>query len=158
MRTASLLWLVLALPLQAADKKPVAIDDLMKIRNVLDPRISPDGSEVAYVVSVLDEEKGKYNSDLWLVTIKDKKTVQLTRHPGRDDTPRWSPDGKTIAFISDRSGKPQIWLLPLTGGEPRKLAEATAHASDLAWSPDGNSIAFLAPEVETEGEKAFKKL
>src|SRR5436305_13849228 len=109
MRAVSLLCLVLALPVQAADKRPVTVDDLMKIRNVGEVRIAPDGSAVAYVLTVLDEEKYKYDSDIWLVNVKDRKPVQLTRAPGRDDTPRWSPDGKTIAFLSDRGGKPKGW-------------------------------------------------
>jgi dipeptidyl aminopeptidase/acylaminoacyl peptidase len=153
MRAAALLCFVFALPLQADDRKPVTIDDLMKVRNVLDPHISPDGSEVAYVVSVIDEDKGKYNSDLWLVTIKDKKTVQLTRRPGRDDTPRWSPDGKTIGYISDRSGTAQVWLLPRTGGDPRQATRHATPVTEFAWSADGKQIAFLAKDADTDEDK-----
>src|SRR5205085_3209055 len=111
----------LVMPLSAADRRPVTVDDLMKVRNVGEAWINPDGDAVVYVLTVLDAEQGKYNSDLWLVQVKDRKTWQLTRAPGRDDTPRWSSDGKMIAFISDRSGKPQVWLLPVQGGEAHKL-------------------------------------
>src|SRR4051794_24647707 len=157
MRAVSLIWLMLVLPGQAADKRSVTVDDLMKIRNVGEIRVTPDGSAVAYVLTVLDEEKNKYDSDIWLVNVKDKKTTQLTRAPGRDDTPRWSPDGKTLAFLSDRSGKAQVWLLPRDGGEPRKLTDHVTAVSDMAWSPDGKTLAFLAADPETEQEKAFKK-
>src|SRR5205823_2736437 len=118
-----------------------------------DPRISPDGSEVVYVVSVLDEEKGKYNSDLWLVTIKDKKAVQLTRRPGRDDSPRWSPNGKTIAFISDRSGSAQVWLLSRADGDPRQATRHATAITDYAWSADGKYLAILAKDADSEEDK-----
>src|SRR5215210_3320229 len=86
--------------IRAAEKRPVTIDDLMKVRNILDLRMSPDGTEVLYVLSVLDAEKGKYNTNVWVVPVKDGKSLQLTRGTGRDDTPRWSADGKRVAFLS----------------------------------------------------------
>ena len=90
---------------------------LMKIRNVSDPQISPDGETVVYVISEVDFKEGVYNSDLWKVSVQGGPAVKLTNGPRRDDTPRWSPDGKRIAFLSDRGGSVQVWVISPDGGE-----------------------------------------
>ncbi len=124
--------------------RPMTVDDLLAVKSVSDPQLSPDGKLVAYVVSAVDVEKNKSNSDLWLVPVEGGEPKRLTTSPGADNHPRWSPDGKTIAFNSDRSGSTQIWLLPLDGGEARPLTKLPIDASGPIWSPKGDKIAFAA--------------
>ncbi len=125
-------------------KRPMKVDDLLAVRGVSDPQVSPDGRLVAYVVSELNRETGKSNSDLWLVPTAGGEARRLTTAPGADNHPRWSPDGKTIAFVSDRSGSAQVWLLPTDGGEARQLTKLPIDVSGPIWSPKGDKLAFVA--------------
>ena len=109
-----------------------------------DPQLSPDGTLVVYVVSELDRATDKNNSSLWLVPSAGGQPKQLTTAPGANNHPRFSPDGKTIAFVSHRSGSDQIWLLPIDGGEPRQLTKLPIDVSGPLWSPKGDKIAFTA--------------
>lgn len=129
----------------AAEKRPITIEDIYQIQNVEDPQISPDGQWVAYVHMTIDKFENTYKRNIWLVSTSGGKPSQLTRS-GKDTTPRWSPDGRTLAFVSARSKKPQIYLLSLLalGGEPRALTNMPNGATTPAWSPDGQRVAFLA--------------
>jgi len=133
--------------------RPATIDDLMKIKNIHDARISPDGTRILYVISEAELNGNFYNSDIWVVDTEGGPPFRLTNGPRRDDTPRWSSDGKQIAFISDRDGKNQIWLINPSRGEAWKLTDTKNGVGSFYWSPDSSRIAFLLPEPETEEEK-----
>ncbi len=150
--------------------RPVTIDDLFNVTLVGDPRLSPDGTQVAYVVSRLDKAADDYRSAVWLVPTAGGEPRQLTSGSARDSAPRWSPDGRRIAFVSSRpphlpvpplveappaggapakpkaepKPSPQVWVVPVDGGEARQLTNQPDGASSPAWSPDGQTIAFLS--------------
>lgn len=140
---ACLLMLMAASPLFAAGR-PMTVDDLLAVKGVSDPQLSPDGSLVVYVVSEPDKTTGKNTTSLWMVSSAGGQPKQLTTASGTNNHPRFGPDGKTVAFVSHRSGSNQIWLLPLDGGEAHQLTKLPIDASGPIWSPQGDKIAFTA--------------
>ncbi len=138
-----LLLIASAHPALAAGR-PMTIDDLLAIKSVSDPQISPDGKSVVYVVSELDRATDKSNSDLWLVPAAGGEPKRLTTSEGTDNHPRWRPDGQAIAFVSSRGGSSQVWLLPIDGGEARPLTKLPIDVSGPIWSPQGDKVAFVA--------------
>src|SRR5947209_812965 len=141
----SLLLLAYASTAFAAGRA-MTVDDLLAVKSVSDPQVSPDGKLVVYVVSELDRATDKSNSDLYLIPIAGGEPKRLTTSSGADNHPRWSPDGRSIAFVSTRGGSSQVWLLPLDGGEARQLTRLPIAVAGPIWSPKGDTIAF-ATEV-----------
>lgn len=136
----------------SAQNRPFTIDDLMKIKTATQTAISPDGSQVLYVVVDPDLKNSVENSDIWMVSASGGTPIKLTNGPKRDDSPRWSPDGKQVAFISDREGTSQIYLISPFGGEATKLTSVQTGIISFAWSPDGKQIAYNVPEGPTPDE------
>lgn len=114
-----------------------------------DPEISPDGSRIVYVVARVDSERDDYESDLWLIDGDAAPRPFVTAH-GEDLHPRWSPDGKRLAFASTRAGKRQIFVLETSGGEAWQLTKETEGVGGFAWSPDGARIAYTARPASPE--------
>jgi dipeptidyl aminopeptidase/acylaminoacyl peptidase len=135
----------LARPALAAGR-PMTVDDLLAVKGVSDPQISPDGKRVVYVVSEIDRGANKSNSSLWMVPVEGGEATRLTTTPGTNNHPRWSPDGKHVAFVSSRGGSAQVWLLPIEGGEPRQLTTLPIDVAGPVWSPRGDKL-IVAAEV-----------
>jgi len=123
-------------------------EDVLALTGVADPRLHPDGNRVAYVVWSIDAEEREYRSAIWLAARdSSSRPRRLTAGEKRDSQPRWSPDGTRLAFVSSRGDEKssgQIYVLPLEGGEARKLTDLKDDPAELAWSPDGTQIAFVA--------------
>jgi dipeptidyl aminopeptidase/acylaminoacyl peptidase len=135
--------LVAGVDAQDTAKHAMAFDDLIKLQRVSEPEISPDGKWVAYTVATPDMEANRNASNIWMAATAGGEAVQLTQS-GKDSSPVWSPDGKTIAFVSSRSGDSQVYLLSMEGGEPHPLTKLSTGADLAIWSPDGKTIAFTS--------------
>lgn len=138
--------------------------DITRITLVGDAQISPDGRRAAFVVTTLSEEKDESLSNIWVADTAGGAPRRFTGGPKRDTTPRWSPDGSRLAFISERERKkkPQLYVMPADGGEPVRLTDLKNGVGDPVWSPDGAHIAFVArvggwQEPEDEEERAKSK-
>ncbi|MGB7342445.1 MAG: S9 family peptidase [Phototrophicaceae bacterium] len=141
------------------EKRLITIEDLVKIKYVQDPQISPDGQWIAYVVMSTNQMDQKYDRDIYLAASDGSQTVRLTRS-GNNTSPCWSPDGKHIAFVSTRAERPQIYVLPVQhAGEARALTSHANGAVAPAWSPDSQMIAYLSSSniVEREQEDSNEK-
>jgi dipeptidyl aminopeptidase/acylaminoacyl peptidase len=142
---------------------PFGPGDLAALREVRDPRLSPDGAWVAYVVRTSDTKEDRVTGDLWMTSWDGARTVQLTHTPkDSESSPRWSPDNRYLAFLAARGGddaKTQVWLLDRSGGEARPLTKLPGGVGDLAWSPDGRRLALIAsdPDPDEPAEDAKDK-
>ncbi|HZQ27580.1 MAG TPA: prolyl oligopeptidase family serine peptidase, partial [Acidimicrobiales bacterium] len=135
--------------------------DVGRLVDVSDPRVSPDGRWVAFVVTTVDLDDNDYRSKVWLVPTDGREPARpLTRGDGRDQRPRWSPDGHQLAFVSHREDEgTQLLVLPVRGaGEVQPVARWPEEIEDVAWSPDGSRIAFSARDRDEDryGKKKAK--
>ena len=128
---------------QDASKHPIAFEDMIRMHRVAEAQVSPDGKWVAYTVATPDMEANRNASNIWVVPTAGGAEMQLTQS-GHDTSPVWSPDGKTLAFLSSRDGNSQVYLLPMDGGEARELTHLSTGADIVKWSPDGKTIAFTS--------------
>ncbi|MGO0063771.1 S9 family peptidase [Brevibacillus fluminis] len=145
-------------------KRKVTPEDLFSLQFVGDVQISPDGKKALYVHTAVNGEKDGYFSSLWLTDFTDQGSRFTHPQPDRlvkDHSPRWSPDGQSIAFLSNRSGMDQVWLIPADGGDAKQLTELPTNVQSIAWSPDGKRLACLIQDVEdtsTTDVKVITKL
>ena len=128
----------------AAQKRAITFDDYIALKTVSDPQLSPDGKWVAYTVSTPSLQDNRNVSRVWVVEVATGKSRQLTGGPGSNRQPRWSPDGKTLAFISTRDSGAQVWVLPIAGGDARKVSSLADGASDPIWLPDGSGLLVVS--------------
>ncbi|MBM3788758.1 MAG: S9 family peptidase, partial [Acidobacteria bacterium] len=149
--------------LSAQETRPLKVEDIFAFKNVGDPRISPDGKWVAYTVSAMDAKEDSSDTDIYMCPIEGGAAIQLTSSKKSESSPRWSPDGRYLAFLSAREGNnSQIWLLNRTGGEAVKVSDFKTSASSIVWSPDSRRLALVMSDpdpdrVEPEGEEAKSK-
>ena len=123
-----------------AQKQPLSFEKFIALETAGDPRPSPDGALVAYSVSVPSLQENRNISRIWLVPAAGGAARVLTRGPGSDRAPRWSPDGRWVAFISTRGGSPQVWRVAPAGGVPVQLTRVATGVNDFLWAPDGKAL------------------
>src|SRR6266853_4172115 len=143
-----------------AQQRAISDSDLFAFRWVASPQISPDGRQAAYVLVTVNAKHDGYETSLWLVNTDGASPPRRVTAGPRDGAPRWAPDGSTLAFVRPTDGRPQLYLLPLSGGEAQQLTDLPKGASPAAWSPDGKTIAFTsttAPEDLAKPEKSAKQ-
>ncbi len=147
----------LAIPVTAQDKV-LTPEMILRIRQAADAQISPDGSRVMVQVSrprTADEKLGSAVPELWLVPSSGGEPARFTTNDEGDRAARWSPDGRTIAFLSRRPGNEftQVYLLPVGGGEAHRLTNAENAVSAFKWAPDGKSVAYTVTDPKTKDER-----
>ncbi len=147
-RAIAVLLLILAAggrPAGAAEAPhPFTARDMHAMQRISDPRPSPDGRQIAYVVRTTDFAANRGRFDLWLMGIDGSGATRLTAHEAADTEPRWAPDGKSLYFLSSRSGSSQVWRMPVPGSEKAavQVTDLPLDVANLLVSPDGSRLAF----------------
>lgn len=142
------------------EKVPVSAEDVLRVKDPSIPQLSPDGRHVVFALSTVDEEAQEARSHLWLLDLDTGDVRQFTTGKGKDTMPRWSPDGRWVAFLSNRENEKEmhLWVIPADGGEARQVtSKPVLRVLDFDWSPDGEYLVFTAkarrpdePEKEEE--------
>ncbi len=162
--TFASLGVVLWLPAQESTPKPasatprnITIDDFFQIRDVSQPEMSPDGQWVVYSVRTWMLKDDKNEQRLWMVSTHSGDPIPMTAEGVSSSYPRWSPDGKYLAFLSSRNaGKSQVWLLNRLGGEAVRLTDTVQGVTDFEWSPDSTRLILVLQDPKSEDAEAAK--
>lgn len=161
MRTVSaaavILFLAAGSPVesQTPARRPLAASDIYHLRQLRDPQLSPDGKWVAYTVSSVDSAKDRNVSHIWMTSWDGTHALQATSSTESESTPRWTPDGRYLSFLSSRGGADddQLWLLNRMGGEATRITHVEGGISDYVWSPDGKRAVFVVTDPDSaEGD------
>ncbi len=141
---------------KASAPKLLTPEDSLNLRTISDVQFSPDGNRLAFVVT--EPAKGERRArHIWLYEKQSGSLRQFTYSAKSDFWPRWSPDGKQLAFLSNRDEQQQVYAMHANGGEASALTKGKRGVQNFAWSPGGKQIAFLAPDAKTEAEEKKEK-
>jgi dipeptidyl aminopeptidase/acylaminoacyl peptidase len=152
---AAVLTAVLSGIASAQAQRAMTLDDMFAVKRVSDPQISPDGKTIAYTITTVDKDANNSHNEIWLAPAGGGAPIQLTNNPKQDRHPRWSPDGKWIAFESNRSGSYQIYITDPDGNNLKQLTSISTEATGAVWSPDGKNLAFVSTVYPEFSDKAF---
>jgi dipeptidyl aminopeptidase/acylaminoacyl peptidase len=136
-------------------RHPLKLEDIHRFRDVRDPQVSPDGKLVAYVVGTVDIKEDKPSAHIWVASLDGQSDRQMTFSQDSEGSPRWSPDGKYLAFTSSRPGKArgnQVWLLDRNGGEAMQLTEIKGRLQGYEWSPDSKRLALVVGDPDPDAD------
>src|SRR5438552_4715191 len=131
------LCLIMSLPMRGAR---YSIEHLGKLVRVADPQISPDGKTIVAVVARPNYEDNRYDADLVLIDVASQKQRVLTHDRRGVSFPRWSPSGDRLAFLATANGKPQVFIMPMDGGDALQITKGSTGVQQFAWRPDGETI------------------
>ena len=148
-RLTSFGTLVLFAAAVSGAERPIRFEEMAKLGRVGSFSVSPDGRSVAFAVATPDVEANTSRSAIWMVPVGGGEARRMTSGEKRDADPKFSPDGKKLAFVSNRDGRTQIWVLDLSGGDPARATSFPTEVSDYTWSRDGRSF-FVSSDVFPE--------
>jgi acylaminoacyl-peptidase len=148
--SVTMIWMAMVVLATAWNAEPandklstkLEIQDIFQLEYASDPQISPDGGHVVYVRNFMDIMKDRRRSNLWIIESDGSDHRPLTTGDENNSSPRWSPDGKRLIYVSSSEGSTQIYCRWMDSGQTAKLTHLTRSPSGIAWSPDGRSIAF----------------
>lgn len=156
------IWAVSASAALAQTTRPMTLVDMIDLPQISDPQLSPNKRQVLFVQSEANWKADRRISHIWRINADGSGLIQMTSGSDGENTPRWSPDGNTIAFIAKRGAEPeavsQIFLIGVAGGEARQITTHATAVSNILWSPDGTAIYFRAADPKSDEQKAREKL
>lgn len=153
-RLTIIISILLLIPLLVSTQERILTpEDIVQIRNVHSAQIAPDGNKIAFVAQrhrTAEDGPGSPFNDIWMLDKRDGEPNRFTWSARNDYSPAWSPGGKWLAFLSNRDGAPQVFRIPVDGGEAHRVTNAPTGVRSFQWSPDGKQIAFVSQDPVPE--------
>lgn len=131
----------------------MTVEDIYRFKLISEPQFSPEGAAIAYVVTTIEREKNDYRSSIYVTSTDGSRTRRMTQSDSKDSLPRWSPDGRHIAFLSNRTDKPQVWMMRADGGEAWQVSTLSEGISSFCWSPDGTCFVAVSKTVDGQEDE-----